>query len=105
MNKKITVKNYLGILQYCVLDGNKDFEQQLNEWYFHGDTKDYGVNFSEQKIAVIDYHAWEERGSFPIVSIEDTDMEVALEWIEEPGQEKRTVSTSWDYSKSRNPFE
>jgi len=80
MNKKITIKNSKGEIKYCVLDGNRDLVQQLNEWYFGGRKSDLGVSFSTYEISVVDYISWDTMASFDIMSIEDTDMEVAWEW-------------------------
>lgn len=84
MNKKITVRNEFGKIRYCVLDGNRDFEQQLNEWQFGSAHPNGGicVCFHPTEIQFVDYFHADPMATFPILSIEDTDEDVAVKWID-----------------------
>ena len=83
MNKKITVQNGHGNLTYCILSGDENLEDQLNRWYYGSPNPEHGlcVQFNNSEIAVVDYYHAETIGSIKVVSIEDTDEEPILQWI------------------------
>ena len=84
MNKKITVKNQEGKIRYCILSGEEDLEKQFNDWYFgQGHTgMGYTVHFNGTEVRVLDYYVNETRAVFEVLSIEDTDAEPVLAWMD-----------------------
>ena len=82
MNKKITVRREDGTIFYCVLDGDKDLQEQFNIWYFGEAHPRNGlcVDFDGKSVDVLDYFHAEKMASFDVVAIEDTDRELLLEW-------------------------
>ena len=79
MNKKLTVMTAHGTA-YCVLDGSKDYEKQLDKLFgFNG----HGLCalFDGQSVRAFDYFCQETMHSFPVISFEDTDEEVVLKWV------------------------
>lgn len=82
MNKKLTVKTEFGDLRYCVLSSERELEEQLMEVL--GFSKGYGitVKLSEKHVNVVDYFHGETKGSFTIVSMENSELPVSLTWTE-----------------------
>ncbi len=80
MNKKLTVQTEFGDRRCCVLSPEREPEEQLMEVL--GFSKGYGitVELSEKYVKVIDYFHGETRGSFTIVSMEDSELPVSLTW-------------------------
>lgn len=82
MNKKITVKHPDGKILYCILSGDRSFEDQLNEWHY-GDANPRGglcIYVRERTIDVTDYYTASALVSFEILSIENTQLDVAPQW-------------------------
>ena len=82
MNKKITVKRPDGKIFYCILAGDRSFEDQLNEWHYGSASPRGGICIyvSERTIDVTDYYAGSSLVCFEILSIEDTQLDVAPQW-------------------------
>lgn len=93
MNKKITVKNSEGQIRYCILLGNKDLEEQFNIWYFGEPHPSHGmkVEFNGEKLLIVDYYTNETRATFYVMSIEDTQSEPVVQWIN-----PETGETGWN---------
>lgn len=84
MNKRITVKNNGGKTLCCILDGSKDFEKQFNLWLCGDENPRNGicVRIEEDEVALVDYYHDERITTFNVISIEDTENEPQLKWIE-----------------------
>ena len=83
MNKKITVRREDGKIFYCILAGDKNLQEQFNIWYFNEANPRHGlcVEFDGKTVDVLDYFHAEKITSFEVVTMEDTDEKVTLEWI------------------------
>ena len=92
-NKKVTVKNSEGEIRYCILLGGKDLREQFNSWYFGCGQPSSGmtIRFDGSQLSVVDYYYNETRASFDVISIEDTNEDVALCWID-----PKTNKTGWE---------
>ena len=84
MNKKITVRLSDGRVRCCILAGDRDLQDQLNEWYFGAALPSGGSKlwFSPTEITVRDSIAYETVTTFPILAIEDTEAPPCLDWID-----------------------
>lgn len=82
MNQKITVKRQDGAVFYCVLSGERSFADQLNEWHFGAANPRGGVAVyvEEHTIETTDYYVNERLACFEILSVEDTEMDIAPQW-------------------------
>jgi hypothetical protein len=83
MNKKITAKLEDGRTCYCILSGDESLEDQFNVWYFGSAHPGQGIcaNFTKNGIEIVDYYHAETMAIFPIINIEDTDLDIIAEWI------------------------
>ena len=81
MNKKLVYKTEHGDVRYCILDPTIDYIPQLEQVF--GIKKGYGfsVEMGEKEIRLRDYFAGETRASFPIITMEDTELPVCLEQV------------------------
>lgn len=79
MNKKLIYKTAHGEVRYCVIDPAKDYKSQLEQVFGVMKGHGFSVELHEKGIELRDYFAGETRASFPVVSIEDTDLSVCLE--------------------------
>ena len=93
MNKKITVRRSDGKVRFCVLSGERNLQEQFNEWYYGAPQPDggYSVILQTDKIKIIDYIAYDTVADFNILSIEDTEAEVSLVWTD-----PETMETGWN---------
>ena len=82
MNKRLTVKNEFGNVVYCVLSGAEPYQQQLIEVLSVNAGYGLTVDFDEESVAVRDYRTNETLGTFKVLSFEDTDEEIRLNWQE-----------------------
>ena len=67
MNIKVTVKTPLEKIRYCVLDTEKDAEQQWKEVLAVRDGEGFSVDVRENEIRLVDYFAGETRAVFEIL--------------------------------------
>ena len=90
MNKKITVQNGNRV-RYCVLSDKEPFDKQLNEWYFGSNRSGgMGVGVYSETIEIMDVYHQEPLAVFKILSIEDTEEDVLLAWMND-----KTGKTGW----------
>ena len=90
MNKKITVQNGNKV-RYCVLSDKEPFDNQLNDWYFGSDRLGgMGVVVYSETIKIMDVYHQEPLAVFKILSIEDTEEDVLLAWMND-----KTGKTGW----------
>ena len=80
MNIKLTVKNALGKIVYCVISPTEDREKQLSEVVGCEPGRGFSISLKEKAIDLVDYFAGETRATFEILSEEETDLPVALHW-------------------------
>lgn len=80
MNIKLTVKNALGKIVYCVISSTEDREKQLAEVMGCEPGRGFSIQLKEKAIDLVDYFAGETRATFEILSEEETDLPVALHW-------------------------
>ena len=82
MNKKITVKRSDGKVMCCILSGDKDLEAQFNLWLFGKERPSggYAASFDGRSLEIIDCIAYDRVENFDVLSIEDTDEDVAASW-------------------------
>ena len=80
MNQKVTVVNDDGKRLFCVVSAQEDLEAQMKDVL--GVTPGYGmtVEVCGDKIRLVDYFHGDTRATFTIVSREDTDQPVNLNW-------------------------
>ncbi len=80
MNKKLTVINDSGKRLFCIVSSDKDLEEQMKDVL--GVTPGYGmtVEVTETQVRLVDYFHGDTRAAFTIVSMEDTDEDVYLNW-------------------------
>ena len=83
MNKKITVTNDNQEQLFCVVSAEQDLEEQMREVL--GVTPGYGmsVDIYPDKIKLVDYFHGDTRATFSILSMEDTNDPVCLNWKRE----------------------
>lgn len=83
MNKKITIQNSEGEAAYCILAGERDLEDQFNEWYYGSANPAHGVcvRFDGKSVSVVDYYHDERMASFDVIGVEDTPDAPILDWI------------------------
>lgn len=82
MNKRLTVKNEFGNVVYCVLSGAEPYQQQLIEVLSVNAGYGLTVDLDKESVAVRDYRTNETLGTFKVLSFEDTDEEICLNWQE-----------------------
>lgn len=82
MNKRLTVKNEFGNVVYCVLSGAEPYQQQLIEVLSVNAGYGLTVDLDKESVAVRDYRTNETLGTFTVLSFEDTDEEICLNWQE-----------------------
>ena len=84
MNQKITARKEDGKLVCCILSGDESLEEQLNIVYFDSPNPKHGmcVCFDGSEIAIVDYYHAERVSAIKVVSIEDTESDLRLEWID-----------------------
>lgn len=82
MNKRLTVKNEFGNVVYCVLSGAEPYQQQLIEVLSVNAGYGLTVDLDKESVAVRDYRTNEALGTFKVLSFEDTDEEICLNWQE-----------------------
>ena len=80
MNKKMVVKNALGKVVYCVLSSEEDYEEQLKEVFGIVPGQGFTIEIWGKEIRYIDYFHGETRAKFDILSMEDTELPVELNW-------------------------
>ena len=73
MNKKYLLKNDVGVLYSCVIDPQKNTDDQWNAVFAIRRGEGFCVECDETKVRIVDYFHAETRGSFAILSVEDTD--------------------------------
>lgn len=83
MNKKMVVKNKFGNIVYCVLSTDQPFEKQLEKVLGITPGHGFSVEMNDRKLYVRDYYSGENAGEFDIISLVDTDLPQALNWIKE----------------------
>ena len=81
MNKKITVLNGYNKKMYCIVDAELDLSKQLEKIMDAG-SHGVGVEVTDKHIALRDYFHAENIFVYPIVSIEETELELSLKWNE-----------------------
>ena len=82
MNKRLTVKNEFGKVVYCVLSGAEPYDKQLMEVLSVHAGYGLTVDFDEESVVVRDYRTNETLGTSKVLSFEDTDEEICLNWQE-----------------------
>ena len=83
MNVKVTVKTPHGTTRYCVLDAEKNAEEQWKTVLAVTPGGGFSVDVREDEIRLVDYFAGETRATFEILKKEETDLPVSLSWAEE----------------------
>lgn len=93
MNQKIVVRSNDGKVRYCVLSGERDLQEQFNEWYFGEPHPGHGlaVDFSSHTFKITDYFHAETRATFDVLSVEDTKEAIVLAWTD-----PETGKTGWN---------
>lgn len=83
MNKKITVRRSDGALMYCVISPEREECAQLNEVMgFSGGS--FFASSYEKEIRIVSRVDFQEWGSLPVISREDTGLPVSLRWENVP---------------------
>ena len=80
MRIKYTVRNDWGKILTCVVDGEKDLIDQLEEVLRIRHGNGIGVDVREAEIEVTDYYYGSSMASFAILSREETQEPVSLRW-------------------------
>ncbi len=80
MNKKITVLTPIGNIRYCVFDSNEDYARQAEKLLGITSGDCLGVVWEDDRFCLVDLPHWDVVAPFKIISIEDCDMDVSLEW-------------------------
>ncbi len=72
MNKKYILKKDTGEKVYCILDGEKNENDELEKVF--GIEKGYGLTAEvfDGKVVVKNYYRGDNLASFPVIAIEDT---------------------------------
>ena len=80
MNHKITVRTHSGELRFFIIDPKADISRQLAA--VHGSTPGHGIDYqmTDREIQVIDYFCGEVMFAHTILSVEDTEESVSLQW-------------------------
>ena len=82
MNKKLTVKTESSRTVCCVLSDSEPYENQLMEVLSIHAGYGLTVDFDKESVAVRDYRTNETLGTFKVLSFEDTDEPICLNWQE-----------------------
>lgn len=92
MNKKIVVQNKDGKVRFCILRGDGDLQDRLNEWYFgSANPSGYAVEFDPPTMLIRDRIAYDVVTTFTVLSVEDTDEAASNVWID-----PETNQTGWN---------
>lgn len=83
MNKRVTVKDKFGRTLHCVLDGEGSMEEQMMQVLGLRAGGGFCVDIWEDMLDVRDYFVGETVGTYRILSINNTDEDVKLGWIED----------------------
>ncbi len=80
MNKKITAKNKWDESVWCVIDGTKDMNDEIDRVV--GGVPGHGIkaSFNGDEILVENYFAGDVIARLPVLSVEDTDDEPFYYW-------------------------
>ena len=80
MNPKITVRTQCGEICYCIIDPAQNVDSQLAQ--LHGQTVGHGITFrmTETQIQQVDYYCNDVMGSHQILTVEETDEPISLQW-------------------------
>ena len=80
MNKKITVRTHNGKICYFVIDPAKNISQQLAQ--VHGGSEGHGISYemTETEIQTVDYYCNCVMFAHQILSVEETEEAVSLQW-------------------------
>ena len=80
MNQKITVRTHSGELRSFIIDPTRDIPGQLAK--VHNSSVGHGITYemTDTQIQTIDYFCGEVMFAHQILSVEDTDAPVSLQW-------------------------
>lgn len=80
MNKKYTVKNDRGDIFTCIIDTDKDVDEQFCEVLAIRKGHGFTVEVRDKEIRIVDYFAASTAGRFEILSQTESELPVDLKW-------------------------
>lgn len=80
MNKKITVQRQDGKVVSCVISPHLKSGSQLNQVMGFSEGDSFFVDFDEKVIRIVSSVDWQEWGRLSVISVEDTEEAVDLQW-------------------------
>lgn len=80
MNQKITIKTEAGDISYFIIDPHQAIDKQLAT--LHGGEIGHGITYrlTKTQVQMVDYFCDSVIGAHEILSVEDTDEAVSLQW-------------------------